>query len=128
MNLFFQILFYIGWVFVFSGLAFFLLSAVGILRMPDTFTRLHAGTKASTLGSALSLIGVGFIYPEWFLKTFILAVFILITNPISSSVLARASYKNGVKFINKRGVDMYKEVSEKQDAEITDSNQTQEEA
>lgn len=118
MDILFTILFYVGWVFVLGGLVFFVLSGLGILRMPDTFTRIHAGTKATTLGAALSLIGVGLIQPEWFLKLFLLAMFFLITNPISSSVLARGAYKSGSRMVNKSGVDMYKDVSSIQDREI----------
>ncbi len=127
MDILFSILFYVGWVFVFGGLIFFVLSGIGILRMPDTFTRIHAGTKATTLGAALSLIGVGMIQPEWFLKLFLLALFFLITNPISSSVLARGAYKSGSKFVNKSGLDMYKVVSIEQDKEITESPQSDDE-
>ncbi len=118
MELLQTIIFYAGWVFIFIGGLFVLLSAIGLIRMPDTFTRLHAGTKSSTLGIAMSTIGVGMVNTEWFLKLFILAIFFLITNPISSSVLARATYKNNGKFINKSKIDMYKEVSLSQDDEI----------
>ncbi len=46
--------------------AFFLFSAgIGLLRMPDAFTRMQAGTKASTLGNALVLIGLAFHHPGW---------------------------------------------------------------
>ena len=112
MEIFYEVLFYLGWVSIFSGIFFLLLSGFGIIRMPDSFTRIHAGTKATTLGSFLTIIGVGLINPAWFLKTLVLAVFILITNPISSSVLTKGAYISGTKFVNKSNIDMCKECSE----------------
>jgi multicomponent Na+:H+ antiporter subunit G len=125
MELLMTILFYLGCVFVVFGLIFFLLSGIGIIRMPDTFTRIHAGTKATTLGAAMTFIGIGLIHPSWFFKLFLLALFFLLTNPISSSVLARSTYKSGYKYVNKSGIDMYKEVSEEQEKEVRpDSEQS----
>lgn len=73
--------------------AFFLFSAgLGLLRMPDVFTRIQAGTKASTLGNILVLAGLGIFHPDWSLKLLIVAYFVLITNPLSSHALSRAAH------------------------------------
>lgn len=73
--------------------AFFLFSAgLGLLRMPDVFTRIQAGTKASTLGNILVLAGLGFYHPDWSLKLLIIAYFVLMTNPLSSHALSRAAH------------------------------------
>ncbi|WP_160010213.1 monovalent cation/H(+) antiporter subunit G [Rhizobium sp. 18055] len=73
--------------------AFFLFSAgVGLLRMPDVFTRIQAGTKASTLGNILVLAGLGIYHPDWSLKLLIIAYFVLLTNPLSSHALSRAAH------------------------------------
>ncbi|KQV66326.1 monovalent cation/H(+) antiporter subunit G [Rhizobium sp. Root1220] len=73
--------------------AFFLFSAgVGLLRMPDVFTRIQAGTKASTLGNILVLAGLGIYHPDWSLKLLIIAYFVLMTNPLSSHALSRAAH------------------------------------
>ncbi len=73
--------------------AFFLFSAgVGLLRMPDVFTRIQAGTKASTLGNILVLAGLGVYHPDWSLKLLIIAYFVLMTNPLSSHALSRAAH------------------------------------
>ncbi|MBK1646307.1 Na+/H+ antiporter subunit G [Thiocapsa imhoffii] len=85
----------LGYAFIGAGLFFFWISALGLIRMPDFLTRMHAGTKATTLGSLLILVGAGFIQPEWALKLALLAVFLLLTNPLSSSVLARAAMQSG---------------------------------
>ncbi len=85
---------YIGYIFIFLGAMAFTVSAIGLLRMPDIYTRLHVGTKSTTIGTILVIVGAMFIEPSWAFKLFLLAVFILITNPLSSSVIARASRKD----------------------------------
>ena len=81
----------IGSVVVFIGAVFLFSAGLGMLRMPDAFTRIQAGTKASTLGNTLILLGVAFYHPDWSLKLLIIAYFVLMTNPISSHALARAA-------------------------------------
>lgn len=78
---------------VIGGL-FYLLGGLGILRMPDVFNRIQAGTKATTLGAFAILLGVGFAQPTWLLKVGLIIVFIALSNPIGSSVLAKAAYKS----------------------------------
>ena len=102
------ILTYLGYFFVTIGAIFLFLGSLGILRMPDIYTRLQAGTKASTMGSIGMLLGIGFLQPEWMVKMIIIILFILLTNPISSHAIARGSYKSGVKPYTK-AVDEYAE-------------------
>ena len=84
---------FIGYALVLFGSVFLFLGALGILRMPDLYNRLQAGTKATTLGAMSVILGVGFLEPGWFLKIMIIILFIGFSNPISSHALARASYK-----------------------------------
>jgi multicomponent Na+:H+ antiporter subunit G len=91
------------------GALFLLLGSLGIFRMPDVYNRVQAGTKCTTLGSFLTIIGVGIMQPEWFWKTLIIALFILISNPVSSHALGRAARKTGVKLCDKTIVDKTKE-------------------
>jgi len=73
--------------------AFFLFSAgLGLLRMPDTFTRIQAGTKATTLGNMLVLAGLAVYHPGWTFKLVLIIYFVLMTNPVSSHALSRAAY------------------------------------
>ncbi len=74
------------------GSLFFLLSAIGLLRMPDAFNRMQAGTKATTLGSILFLVGIGLMRPDFLGRALLLAGFIALTNPVSSNALARAAH------------------------------------
>jgi multicomponent Na+:H+ antiporter subunit G len=79
------------------GTMFLFLGNLGILRLPDVYNRVQAGTKCTTLGAFLTIIGVGIMQPAWFWKALLIAVFILVTNPISSHAIARASRKSGVR-------------------------------
>ncbi len=79
-------------IFLVIGGLFYLLGGLGVLRMPDTFNRIQAGTKATTLGAFSTLIGVGLTNPDWLLKAFLIIVLIALTNPIGSSTLAKAAY------------------------------------
>jgi len=74
------------------GSVFFLLSAIGLIRMPDAFNRMQTGTKATTLGTILFLVGIGVMHPAYLGRTLILAVFVALTNPVSSNALARAAH------------------------------------
>jgi len=109
-----EILEYIGMAFILIGGIFLFLGALGIYRMPDVYTRLQAGTKSSTLGAMSTIIGVGFLHPEWFLKIAIIIIFIGVANPLSSHALARASYRKGIKPNLKSGIDFYKKAMKKQ--------------
>ena len=87
---------YLGFLFIFFGVMAFMVSAIGLIRMPDVYTRMHVGTKSTTIGTILVIIGACFIEPTWSFKLLLLAAFILLTNPLSSSVIARATHKDGL--------------------------------
>ncbi len=100
-----EILQIIGAFITLAGSIFLFLGALGLMRMPDVYNRIQAGTKATTLGTMLSLLGLGLIMPGWFGKIIILIVFVLITNPVSSHVLARAAHFSGIPLSPKTVVD-----------------------
>ena len=87
---------YLGFTFILLGVLAFIVSGLGLIRMPDVYTRMHVGTKATTIGTLLVLLGACFIEPSWSFKLLLLIVFILLTNPLSSSVIARATHKDGL--------------------------------
>ena len=86
---------YLGYILIFLGAISFLISAIGLVRMPDVYTRMHVGTKSTTMGTMLVIAGAICVEPSWAWKLILLAVFILLTNPLSSSVIARASHTDG---------------------------------
>jgi len=87
------------------GVVFLMLGNFGILRLPDVYNRIQAGTKCTTFGAFFTIVGVGIIQPEWFWKCLLIAVFILVTNPISSHAIARGSKKAGVPLCDRSIID-----------------------
>jgi len=104
----------IGAIISLLGAFFLFLGALGVLRMPDVYNRMQAGTKATTLGSMLTLLGIGIAMPSWLMKLIILILFILFTNPISSHALARAAHFAGIKLTEKSVSDALAEDKEKE--------------
>jgi len=92
----------LGNSFILLGAAFLFLGALGLVRMPDVYNRIQAGTKAVTLGSLALLIGIAFHHPSWWAKLLLIALFILFTSPVSSSTIARAAYLAGIKPFSKK--------------------------
>lgn len=84
----------IGGIFILGGLFFFLVGTIGILRLPDVFTRIHSAAKCDTLGVFLTLTGLiiynGFKITS--LKLLLILVFIWITNPTATHLIGNAQY------------------------------------
>ena len=83
------------------GVIFTIVTAIGILRLPDVYTRAHAASKSATLGVLSILLGVFFHF--WFNEGFISVqlilgiIFLFITSPIGGHLMSRAAYISGVK-------------------------------
>ncbi len=95
----------VGGLLLVAGAAFLLLGGLGLVRMPDVFNRIQAGTKATTLGTLLTLAGFACLRPDWALKLFLIGLFVLFTNPLSSQVLARAAHRSGIRMTRRTTVD-----------------------
>jgi multicomponent Na+:H+ antiporter subunit G len=104
----------IGAVLLLMGSFSLVVSAIGLLRMPDVYNRVQTGTKASTFGAILSFMGVGLLMVDkwgegnWLGRVIILIIFILLTNPVSSHVLMRAAYFMKIPLWKKSKVDKLK--------------------
>ena len=107
-----MILFVIGEILLVIGALFLFLASLGLLRLPDVYNRMQAGTKGTTFGAIMSILGIGFMKPEWFIKSFVIVLFILLTNPISSNLLIRAAHRIKIP-LAKKAIDEYKEDKEK---------------
>lgn len=83
-------------LFLLTGSIFTFLAALGLLRMPDVYNRIQVGTKAATLGALSFFIGIGILHPDWWPKLMVIGGFILLTNPVGSSSIARALYMTGI--------------------------------
>ena len=85
-------------VLLLSAAAVVLVAAVGLLRMPDLPTRMHATTKSGVLAIILIMVAVGIYFGRIDIIARILAVifFILVTTPIAAHVIGRSAYLSGV--------------------------------
>jgi multicomponent Na+:H+ antiporter subunit G len=84
-------------LFLLVGSLFVFVAALGVLRLPDLLMRMHAATKAGTLGAGLLLVAVAVAAPETSVVARALAtfVFLLLTAPIAAHLIARAAYHTG---------------------------------
>lgn len=106
------------------GVVFLFLGSLGLIRLPDVYNRLQAGTKCTTLGAFFTIVGVGIMEPAWLPKTLLIGLFILLTNPISNHALGRASCKSNVPLSDKSVVDKTKEFEEcRNDLEATTNSE-----
>jgi multicomponent Na+:H+ antiporter subunit G len=98
-----------GSIITLAGSIFLFLGALGVLRMPDLYNRMQSGTKTTTLGTILTLLGIGLYHPAWIFKMIIIIAFVVITNPVSSHALARAAHFSGVPLVKGSVVDRLSE-------------------
>lgn len=98
----------VGAIITLTGSLVLLIASIGLIRMPDVYNRLQVGTKATTLGTILSLLGLAIIMPGWAGKLILLIIFVMMTNPVSSHVMARAAYFIKIPFTESTKVDKLK--------------------
>jgi multicomponent Na+:H+ antiporter subunit G len=96
---------WIAALFLVTGALVLLFAAIGILRFPDLYARMHASSKSTSFGVALMVIGtaVHFMAFSTALEALLIVLFLFMTIPISAHLLARAGY-----FLN---VPMYEETT-----------------
>jgi len=96
------------YIFLGIGVAFNLLGSLGLLRFPDVYTRLHAGTKCTTFGSIfICLASIAYGLWKWHdgdeqmislaIHSFFALLAILLTNPTGAHAIARAAHRSGIK-------------------------------
>jgi multicomponent Na+:H+ antiporter subunit G len=75
-----------------------LIGAIGIFRFPDFYTRMHAATKATSLGMGFLLAGAAVHFGGWvaLIKAFLVMIFIFLTTPVAAHAISRAAYRMGV--------------------------------
>ena len=86
------------WICILGGLFFIVVGAIGVMRMPDIFTRLHAAGMTDTMGAGLMLIGLTFQAGVTLVAVRLILIwgFLLFTSPIGTYALSRAALKGGV--------------------------------
>lgn len=85
-------------LFVVTGIIFMLVGSIGIVRLPDFYSRTHSVSKSDTLGIIFVIIGLvifeGFTQSSF--KLLLIVLFIALSNPVGTHALARAAYKKGL--------------------------------
>ena len=84
-------------IFMLAGAVVFLGSAIGMLRLPDFYARIHASGNSETLGTLLAMIGLIILEGPTLTAAKIAFVFLFVAlgNPIGSHILSKAAYKSG---------------------------------
>ena len=88
---------YLAAVLLLAGSLLTAIAALGILRFPDVYTRLHAASKAGPLGAGLILLAVACMAGDWAIavRCVLGFVFLILTSPVSAHLLARAALRTG---------------------------------
>jgi len=88
----------LSWVFIVAGVFFIVTGAIGVVRMPDVYCRLHAAGMTDTMGAGLILLGMCFQAGFTLITVRLLMIwaFLLITSPVGTHALARAALSGGV--------------------------------
>ncbi|MCS6870613.1 MAG: monovalent cation/H(+) antiporter subunit G [Anaerolineae bacterium] len=86
----------LGLAALYFGIAFSVIGVIGMMRLPDVYTRLHASGKVSTLGLWGILLGAALLLDGVFPRALALAVFLVLVQPIASHAIAAAARRSGV--------------------------------
>ncbi|MEQ2527745.1 monovalent cation/H(+) antiporter subunit G [Bacillaceae bacterium CLA-AA-H227] len=103
------------------GTIFSFLSAIGLVRLPDVYTRSHAASKSTTIGVLFILVGTFFFFlleEHYFsIRLFLGIFFVFLTAPVASHVLIRSAYRSGAQLAQESVQDDLKEVLSRKDNE-----------
>jgi multicomponent Na+:H+ antiporter subunit G len=88
-----------SWFCLMAGSAFCVIGGIGMIRMPDFYSRSHAASLTDTLGAALILLGLGLQAGPSLVavKLLFVLVFLYITSPTSAHALVKSAYSHGVR-------------------------------
>lgn len=96
-----EVIEFVAVLFILIGSIVAVISAIGLVRFPDVYTRSHAGTKSATLAVLLTLVGtlIYFLVTQssFSVRLILGIIFVFLTSPVSGHVIARAAYRSGVK-------------------------------
>lgn len=89
----------VSWIFLITGAFFSIVGGIGIVRLPEFFSRLHGGGITDTLGAALIIIGLCFQISSGFIlaKLLMILFFLMVSSPSSCHALARSALSQGIK-------------------------------
>jgi multicomponent Na+:H+ antiporter subunit G len=81
---------------VLVGTAFSIIGTIGLIRLPDVYTRMHAIGKVSTFGISIILLGAVVLVPGGWARALILIALLLIGGPVVSHALGSAALRIGI--------------------------------
>ncbi|WMS42036.1 monovalent cation/H(+) antiporter subunit G [Acuticoccus sp. MNP-M23] len=119
-----EIILYVTGTLCIIGAVFTLIAAIGVLRLNDLYMRMHAASKAGTLGSCVILIAIAIFSgeSEIVLRALAGVIFFLLTAPISAHLLARAAYTVGYQPCSLTTSDALSEAGKSLSSAKTDSH------
>ena len=81
-----------------AGSLFMLVAAIGVVKLSDVYMRMHAITKAASLGAILMLTAVFLWHPQWIvgIEAFMVVIFVIFTAPIGTHMIARVAHRMNV--------------------------------
>ncbi len=90
-----------------AGTAFMFLAALGVVRLPDLYIRMHAATKSGTLGVTCAIVAVALHFGDFpiAVRASLIVVFIFLTAPVAAHLVGRAAYRVGVPLWERSVVD-----------------------
>lgn len=96
--------------FLLFGAVMTLVAAIGCLRLPDLYTRMHAATKSGTVGIMGIVIAmmIHFCEVSVVFRGILVILFFLLTAPVAAHMIGRAAYRSGVTLWDKTCVDEWK--------------------
>ncbi|MGB0671888.1 MAG: monovalent cation/H(+) antiporter subunit G [Rhodospirillales bacterium] len=114
----------LSWAFLMGGAALCLIGAIGILRLPDIYSRIHGAGIVDTLGTLLVVLGLLLQAPHWIIavKLVLIFIFIFFTSPTTTHALCRATLNSGLmpKLGNDKGRKEALKAMESQPIQVTD--------
>lgn len=89
-----MILEWIAAIFLILGSLFMMVAAIGVVKFDDVYMRMHAITKAASLGAILMLTSVSLLFTGWLvlLEAFLVVLFIILTTPLATQMISKSSH------------------------------------
>ena len=92
------LVYFASWACLLLGSAFCIIGGIGLIRLPDFYSRIHGGGSTDTLGAGLVMLGL-MLQAGWSLvtvKLVLIMLFLLLTSPVASHAIARAARHSGL--------------------------------
>lgn len=105
----------IAYLFMGGAMLFAVTTTVGLIRFPDVYTRIHASAVVLTISAVMLSFGIAIYVWQFYLsmKVLLVGLIFLITNPLATHAIARASYRKQIACPEVRSVDDYSEYLER---------------